>query len=88
MAKTDTAEYLGSLLHEKANPRPEIIKRINPAARGRRKLDICWRRSNILNKKDKIKMYEALIASKLLYALEAIPIPEPMYDRIDASYYK
>ena len=33
-------------------------------------------------------MHEALIASKLLYALEAIPIPEPMYDRIDASYYK
>ena len=33
-------------------------------------------------------MYEALIASKLLYALEALAIPEPMYDRIDASYFK
>ena len=33
-------------------------------------------------------MHEALIASKLLYALEATPIPAPMYDRIDASYYK
>ena len=32
--KTDTAEYLGSLLHEKANPRPEIIKRIDAAAYG------------------------------------------------------
>ena len=33
-------------------------------------------------------MHKALIASKLLYAIEAIPIPEPMYDRIDAAYYK
>ena len=33
-------------------------------------------------------MYEVLTASKLLYALEAIPIPSPMYDRIDSAYYK
>ena len=33
-------------------------------------------------------MYEALIASKLLYALDAVPIPEPMDDRIDAAYFK
>ena len=35
-----------------------------------------------------IQMYEALISSKLLYALEAIPIPDVMYDRIDSSYFK
>ena len=33
-------------------------------------------------------MYEALISAKLLYALETLPIPQNMYDRIDASYYK
>ncbi len=33
-------------------------------------------------------MHEALIASKLLYALEAVPLPEAMYDRIDAAYFK
>ena len=33
-------------------------------------------------------MYEALISAKLLYALEALPIPQNMYDRMDASYCK
>ena len=33
-------------------------------------------------------MRGALIASKLLYALEAVPIPGPMYDRIDSTFYK
>ena len=86
--QVNTAEYLGSLLHDEANPRPEIIKRINLAAYGRKKLSDFWSKNKILNKRDRIKMHEALIASKLLYALEATPIPKAMYDRIDASYYK
>ena len=47
-----------------------------------------WKKNNIISKKDQIRMYEALISSKMLYALEAIPIPEEMYDRIDSSYFK
>ena len=88
LKQVNTADYLGSLLHEEANPRPEIIKRINLAAYGRKKLSDFWGKSKILNKRDRIRLHEALIASKLLYALEAIPIPKAMYDRIDASYYK
>ena len=39
-------------------------------------------------KRKKILIHEALVASKLIYALEAIPIPKPMYDKIDAAYNK
>ena len=45
-------------------------------------------KNKILSAKDQIRMYEALISSKLLYALEAIPIPNVMYDRIDSTYFK
>ena len=85
--KEDVVEYLGTLLEKEANPRPEIIRRINNAAYVRKKLEIFWAKAR-LNKRQKILMYEALISSKLLYALEAIPIPKQMYDRIDASYLK
>ena len=33
-------------------------------------------------------MCEALISSRLLHALEAIPIPELLYDRRNSSYFK
>ena len=69
--KTDIAEYFGSLLHEKATPRPEVVTRIDAAVYGRKKLNTFWSKNKILNKRDQIKMRESLIASKLLYALEA-----------------
>ena len=87
VTQTSTAIYLGSLLHQTANPRPEIIRRINGAAYVRRKLDVFWRKAAI-SKKQKVIMYESLISAKLLYALETLPIPQNMYDRIDAAYYK
>jgi hypothetical protein len=85
--QTSTALYLGTLLHQTANPRPEIIRRINGAAYVRRKLDLFWRKAE-LSKRRKVIMYEALISAKMLYALETLPIHQNMYDRIDAAYYK
>ena len=41
-----------------------------------------------MNKRQKILMYEALASSKLLYALESLPISTQMYNRIDAAYLK
>ena len=41
-----------------------------------------------MSKRKKILMYEAVVSSKLLYALEATPIPNNYYDKIDAAFFK
>ena len=33
-------------------------------------------------------MYEAIVSAKLLYALEATPIPKNYYEKIDAAFFK
>ena len=85
--RTSSATYLGSILNEKTDPRQEINKRICEVAYCRRKLSNLWKRAS-MNKRQKLLIHEALVASKLLYALEAIPIPDDEYDKIDASYMK
>ena len=52
-----------------------------------KKLTNFWKKAK-MNKRQKILTYEAVIGSKLIYALEAIPIPKNYYDRIDAAYLK
>ena len=85
--RTTMAEYLGGILQEKADPRMEILKRISKAAYGRNRLNTFWRKTK-LSKRKKILIYEALISSKLMYAMETVPIPEGWGDRIDAEYLK
>ena len=83
----ETVEYLGTLLHFRANPRPEILKRIAGSAFVRRKLDTFWKKA-AMGKRNKLLLHEGIVSAKLLYALEAIPIPRNYYARIDASYLK
>ena len=53
--RTTTAEYLGGILHEKADPRTEILRRISKAAYGRNRLNVFWKKSALNKKKRKYK---------------------------------
>ena len=72
VAQTSTALYVGTLLYQTANRRPEVIRRLNGAADVRRKLDLSWRKA-ALSTRRKVIMYEALVSAKLLYALDYCP---------------
>ena len=53
--KVTEAEYLGGILHHKADPKAEIAKRISVAGSCRYQLGNFWRRAAI-DKKRKIRM--------------------------------
>ena len=87
MKIAESAEYLGSLFNDEANPRMEIKSRLNKAARCRFRLKEFWNKAK-LNRLEKILIYEALIGAKLTYALEVLPIPESEFDKLDAEYLR
>ena len=41
-----------------------------------------------MGKRNKLLLHEGIVSAKLLYVLEALPIPRNFYARIDASYLK
>ena len=82
-----TAEYLGSVFNDEADPRTEIKSRLNIAARSRYRLQELWSKAK-LDHLEKILIYEALIKAKMTYALDVLPIPQAEYDRLDAEYLR
>ena len=87
MTKKAVAVYLGGLLHNKTDPRPELKRRIWKAAHGRRKLHVFWTKGT-MNKRRKLIIHEAIAASKLMYGLETAALPAGWEDRIDAAFMK
>lgn len=84
---TDKAEYLGGYLNEKSDPMMEVNRRIGVAAFARKKLEMFWKRGTV-SKRKRLLMYDAIVGSKLTYALHTLPIPERAYKRLDAFYFK
>ena len=85
--KVTEAEYLGGILHHKADSKAELAKRIGVAGACRYQLGNFWKKAAI-NRKSRIRMYEAIVSAKLTYALEIAPLTPANKDRLDATYYK
>ena len=47
MKKANRAEYLGTIFHNKADPRLEVTNRMNKAAIGRRRLKTFWAKGGL-----------------------------------------
>ena len=78
----DTAEYLGTQLPAKVNPRSEIARRISKTMPDLQKLDILWNKANC-SRKWKLRIQDAVLNTKLLYGLENIegtPASEKLLD--------
>ena len=84
---TDEATYLGGILTKSVNISTEISSRIASATATWKSLDMFWTQA-CCSLKNKILIYNAVIRSKLLYALETVEIPTSQISRLEAFQLK
>ena len=84
---TDEATYLGGILTKTVNISTEISSRIASATATWKSLDMFWTQA-CCSLKNKILIYNAVIRSKLLYALETVEIPTSQISRLEAFQLK
>ena len=79
------APYLGTSMDAKGNPHVEIGARIanTRLVLNLNKLDIFWKRAPV-SITWKLRVHDAVIASRLLYGLEAASLTQAEYARLDA----
>ena len=82
MKYADKATYLGGVLTRKVNAASEISSRIASAMATWKNLDIFWKEAQC-SLKNKILIYNAVIHSKLLYALETVEIPTHLLSKLE-----
>ena len=80
-------EYLGGMVNAWADPQIEVNRRISAARYVWIKLKLFWR-EGLLTIKDKIRIYDTLIASKLMYGLHTAPLKNDLLNQIDAFHFK
>ena len=81
------AEYVGSILSSHANPTMEVNRRMAGVAFACRKRDFFGKHGNI-SKREKLLMYDAVVGTKLMYAMDTMPLAETQLRRLDGLYLK
>ena len=79
--------YLGGVLTKQVNIASEISSRIASAMATCKSRDIFWKEAQC-SLRNKILIYNAVIKSKLLYALETLEIPTSLLSRLEAFQLK
>ena len=87
MPVTDRAPYLGTNMSAKGNPHFEISTRIAATTITLNKLDMFWKKAPV-STTWKLRVHDAIIASKLLYGLESASLTKAEYERLDAFQIK
>ena len=87
MKHADETTYLGGVLTRKVNIASEISSRIASAMATWKSLDIFWKEAQC-SLKNKILIYNAVIHSKLLYALETVEIPTHLLSKLESFQLK
>ena len=75
--------YLGVTIDESASAHTELNERLKQAAGVWRKFDIVWKIGKC-SKKTKIRFFNAVVQSKLVYGLDTIAITRAQKTKIDA----
>jgi hypothetical protein len=83
LTKEFEAMYLGNEINKTVNIQLEILDKMLEVRRTWFKLKPCWKASGA-SKKRKLIIYDAIIRSKLLYALETIHLTQAMSKKLDA----
>ena len=83
----DSVVYLGSLQKSEDNSRPDMKRRISLAASVMSSLNRLWR-DKILQLSTKIRLYQALVMSVLLYAAETWTLLSCDEKTLEASHMK
>ena len=71
MKSTDESTYLGASITRTVNPKHEIRRRISATMAILKKLDIFWGKAQC-NRSWKLRVFNAVITSKVLYGLETL----------------
>ena len=87
MKHVEEAVYLGWILTKHVNIASEVSNRIASAMATWKSLDIFWKEAQC-STRNKILIYNAVIQSKLLYALETIEIPVALLSRLESFQLK
>ena len=87
LKKANEAVYLGAKINKTADPKGEVNNRIQMTTATLKKLNKFFSKAPC-SKVWKIKVFNAVLVSKLLYGLETIPISEASRSRIDAFQMK
>ena len=87
MKHVEEAVYLGGILTKHVNIASEVSNRIASAMATWKSLDIFWKEAQC-STRNKILIYNAVIQSKLLYALETIEIPVALLSRLESFQLK
>ena len=83
MPEASKAPYLGTSMDARGNPHVETNARITNTRIVLSKLDIFWKRAPV-SITWKLRVHDAVIASKLLYGLESASLTQAEYTRLDA----
>ena len=87
MPRKTEATYLGGKIFADGSYKKEIRHRITNTWVTVRKLDLLWKKAPV-SLKWKLRVFDTVIISKLLYGLEAIPFTEQSCKQLDAFQYR
>ena len=87
LARAQQADYLGTGIVAKTDAAREVNRRITMARVAESQLTTYWREGRV-SRKWRIIMYNAIVGTKLSYGLEALPMNDTLYHKLDASYYR
>eukprot|EP00972_Heterocapsa_arctica_P097315 14357580-Heterocapsa_arctica.AAC.1 len=82
-----TANYLGNMLSANGNQHADIKNHISVILMTLKKLNVFWTKSPA-SIKWKLRVYDAVIVSKLLYGLEALSLSSTDIDKLNAFQNK
>ena len=75
------------MLNDKGDPKKEVSKRISECMAILNKMDPCWKHLENPTKW-KLRIYDAVIKTKLLYGLESVQLNDSLKKRLDAFQLK
>ena len=77
------ADHLGGTIKNTGDHKPELQNRITATWKTVRRLDLLWGKSRA-SIKWKLKVYDAVIVTKLMYGVTSIPLSKADANKIDA----
>ena len=80
----DRVVYLGALLHAAGDPKAEVDRRIGEARSSFACLEKVWSHAN-LTVKEKLRIFDACVVSKLLYGLDSLCLRQAERRRLDGA---
>ena len=84
MHRQSRAKYLGTILANNDDNLVELNNRIAEVTTTCARMTICWHKADTTNNKWKLRVYDAIIKSKLLFGLETMQLTKNEQQKLDS----